>query len=338
MITNKLMKFWCVCSLLLQISLHALPPVELYCERVAEGLRWHREHNLFGHLTDERIDQIQPLMKAITEKEVELHEKYYQFVTGLDSKFLAYQIILKEFYKIKYNESFNDFEFMRSYKDPNLANDLWMFLGEHPDLITLEELAKNPATPEGDEAPAIMLEGYENDTVPEIRQQLISASLTMETKTTLDSAQFVFAQGAGMSKQGDEELLKYIVEAFSLEHVNTEQLENRLKTLIEKAPRSREGMILQIFVPKDEAENIFYVAYGGGILKQDETANKEVYFIEHEMKRDNLDFESEKNDQVRLLAGNLTPLNVKIFRYTTISQQEIEAYEELVRTELSALF
>lgn len=318
-------------------QLTALPSTELYWERVAEGLRWHREHSGCAYLTEDRLSNIEPIVNAISEKEKEFQETHYQVLTAQDSKFIAYQVILKELYKLKYDQNFDDYEFLRPYNDPEARKDLWQFLSEHPDLIEVERLEKESEGLDKDESYKFW-KNVENDTHPEISKQLISASLTLETMSPLDSAQFVFASGSGMSQRGEfKSLAKFLIDAFAAEEIHSEQVEEVINELFEKAPLSKEGIVLQIFIPKEEMYSLAYVSYGGGFLKREETSDFEYYFISHEMKRDSAGFIPNDNDQVRVLAGGLDPSTIKIFRYSTVSDDRIKAYEELVRQKLQNL-
>lgn len=323
--------------LLLNTHLIALPPAEVYWERVASGLEWHKTENYCPYLTEEKLSQIEPIIKAIHTKEHELHRDYYQVVTSLDSRFLAYQIILKEFYKLQYQLSFDDYEFLRPYKDPEIIKDLPTFFAKYPDLLEGRRLQRKAERLKKKQQEAFWA-GVKNDTHPEIMKQLISASLTLETMTSLDSALHVFAQGAGITQKADVHALsRFILDAFSLEGLNSDGVVSCIHELLTNAPSSNEGIILQIFIPKNYMTEIAYVSFGGGFVKRKKTKNLQKYFFRHEQKRDAKDFDTEKNDQVRILAGGLDPEKVKIFRYSTIDEAAIQAYQELVRSKLTSL-
>ncbi len=344
-------------SLVISATLFALPTDEVYIERVLTGLRFHRDLNRMPgfsdlvrfpelhwhikemggeHLTEEKLTQMTPLFKELIQKERELSGTHYQVITAQDAHFLAYQIILKELYRALYKEDFQAFEFIRPYRDPELASHLEQFLSDHSDLV---EIGKIYSTEE--ELDEEVYEEYkatkESDSLPTIRRQLISASLTLETWSPFDSALHVLAHGAGMCQKAENEILKELLtHAFALEGLEGESIEACLETLIDRAPRSREGVVLQIFIPKKEVSRLTFVAHPGGFVKENETEAIHTYFGEHEKERDSEVFDSMQNDQVRLLAGLLKPENVQIFRYTTVEQEVIQDYTDLVRSAIRA--
>ncbi len=162
------------------------------------------------HLTEEKLTQMTPLFQELIQKERELSHTHYQVVTAQDSNFLAYQLILKGLYQSLYNENFDAYEFLRPYHDPELTTNLEQFLGDHPDLI---EIGKVYSIEE--ELDEEVYEEYkttkESDSLPTIRRQLISASLTLETWSPFDSALHVLAHGSGMSQKAEKEVLKELL-------------------------------------------------------------------------------------------------------------------------------
>ena len=323
------------------LPIYALPTDETYWDRVSSGLEKLS-------LSEEEIAEIEPLMRRVIQTERAHHPEYYQVVTAQNSGFLAYQIILKEFYSLIHRQSFEEFEFLRPYKDPKLHTDVWEFLSEHPDLINSEKIEKqylhlkegwkHLSEDERDDKEEAFWKTIENDTLPDIRRQIVAASLTMETSTPLDSALFVLSYGAGLSQDPDLDFLKKeLLYAFSLEGISHSATEKILQNLLEKAPTSERGIILQIFVPKEEASPLMYISYGIGFVKTKETEEMETYFRNHELKRESDEFDRKKNDQVRILVGALEPGKVKVFRYSCIDPHVIQTYKNLVRSKLKSL-
>lgn len=322
-------------SLFFEQKALALPSESLFCERAIEGLRWHKAHSFCHHLTEEKLRQIQPIIRSVLQKEKDLHRDYYQVITGQDSSFLAYQIILKELYRLKYNKTFKDYEFFRPYKSPKLKRNVRQFLLEHPDLTSLDRVIQNSLGLTGKRSEEYWC-NIDSDTKPEIRKQLISASLTLETMSSEDSALYVFACKRGVCQPGDKAALLYFLkEAFALEGYQSKQIESLLSRLLQMAPTSSEGMLMQIFVPKTCVSKVLYVANTGGFVKQNETKDIHGYFKNYEALRDSRQFDKTKANQVRILAGALDPEEVKIFRHTTIDKNAIKNYEQWVKEELS---
>lgn len=331
--------FFFLASTIFTVALSALPLEEIYVERVTHAL-----HSLYYNPwaqneaeVRDRLERIQPLIPRIYQKEAELQSGYYQVLTAQDSKFLAYQIILKELYRALFRHSFDEYEFLRPHRDPEIETDLSQFLSAHPDLAEVDQLAQESEDLD-DEAEEEFWARIESDTHPAISRQLISASFTLETSTPLDSALFVFAGGANLSGEIEGRVIsQYLLDAFALEGLHSREIEECIGSLVECSPTSREGILLQFFLPKEEVSKFLYVSYGGGFVKREETDKIHETFLAHERKREWEKFDPEENDQVRILAGALDPFSVKIFRYSTIDPLLIQEYEGLVRSELKSL-
>lgn len=186
-----------------------------------------------------------------------------------------------------------------------------------------------------------------NDTFAEISKELLSVNFTMETYRPLDSAMFVFLSGNSVSLaslSNDEEeykqkFIKILYELFDSLSLPREKLTKCLEKLIEKAPRSRLGIINQIFIPKENITNIMYLSFGGGFLHSVYDSKFEESYIEFQNNRNEGSFRTFRNFQARVIAGSLfEDPQVKILRYTLIPKETERQYEAIVRDTIDELF
>jgi hypothetical protein len=314
-------------------SLFALPSKEIYCERVTSGLRWHRENSFCNHLTEKRIKEIHPILEEAYDLECKNSKDYYQIIVGQNSCFLAYQILLKELYKITRNQDFVNFEFLRPLDATFLESNLEKFFKKHPALLHSEEiwdLLKSPFDKKKEEGWDRIKTDLDNN--PNISNQLISGSFTLETFAPMDSALDVFSRGSGMAGENwvPKEISLLIAIAAEHEGVHDPNLISKLKKLITLSPVSQEGILIQIFIPKDYAPNVMYIAWGGGLVNKEATKDIKKYYNTLEQLRSLENFNTSYPYQVRLLAGALSPDKIKIKRHTLVNPQELFDYETLV--------
>lgn len=260
-------------------------------------------------------------------KELENTDKY-QVVTAQDSRFFAYQIIAKHLYEIIFQEEFENFEFLR-YPHKGLLKSPEDFFKEYPDLKNSK--VKNPKV---------------LDLLPEISRQLLSCSLSMETNTPADSALFVFIFGKGISewsnsKQEDvynAKFVQHIAELFESVGITQSAYEPYINELVDSAPKTNEGIINQIFFPKENIGNYLYFSISGGFLHPEQNTEIHATIAKFQESCLNSDFDAKKNIQTRVLVGSLFDRNVTIYRYTLIPEQEQENYKKLVKEIIKNIF
>jgi len=185
-----------------------------------------------------------------------------------------------------------------------------------------------------------------NDTDAEISKELLSVNFTLETYRPLDSAMFVFLSGYSVShaslsideKEYKRKFFKILCELFDSLSLPREKLTDCLEKLIEKAPRSRFGIVNQIFIPKENITNCLYLSFGGGFLHSVYDSKFEESYIEFQNSRWDGSFRTFRNFQARIIAGSLfeNP-QVKILRYTLIPKEIEREYEAIVREAIDEL-
>lgn len=341
-------KIFFILFLINYCKLSALPSDQTYCERAVDGLRWHQKHSFCNYLTEKRLQEILPIVKEIIDLERSYYDDYYQVIVGQNSNFIAYQVLLKELYKITRKQEFSNFEFLRPLNHPSLETNLEQFFVNHPDLLRLEEFQQfYKDYPELTQLRVIDEEyqrawesiPYEKrkiftevklDNTPDIAFQLVSGSLTLETMAPMDSALDVFARGKGMAFDDEmtDQICQLIVQAARFEGVDDPELESKLAKLVALSPQSQEGILMQVFIPKKQAQSVMYIAWGGGFLNKKATENIQKYFAEMEQSRESTDFNMHKPDQVRLLAGAISPDSVIIKRHTLVDPEKLLRYKD----------
>ncbi len=185
-----------------------------------------------------------------------------------------------------------------------------------------------------------------NDTMAEISKELLSVNFTMETYRPLDSALFVFLSGNSVSlaslsddqEEYKEKFTKILHELFDSLFLPKEKLTECLEKLIDKAPRSKFGIINQIFIPKENITNHMYLSFGGGFLHSVYDSKFEESYSEFQNNRQEEYFRTFRNFQARVIAGSLFENSqVKILRYTLIPKETEAQYETIVRDAIDEL-
>ena len=185
-----------------------------------------------------------------------------------------------------------------------------------------------------------------NDTMVEVSKELLSVNFTMETYRPLDSALFVFLSGKSVSlaslsdnqEEYKQKFTRILNELFDSLPLPKEKLAECLEKLIEKAPRSRFGIINQIFIPKENITKYMYLSFGGGFLHSVYDSKFEESYIEFQNNRQEESFRTFRNFQARVIVGSLfeNP-QVKILRYTLIPKETEIQYEAIVRDAIDEL-
>jgi hypothetical protein len=265
------------------------------------------------------------LLKEVRLKELENRGKY-QVLHAQDSLFFAYQVIAKHLYEaliLGYNkEEVPNFEFLR-YPHPDLLKNTDEFFQKFPGLIRNMKVADQSL-----------------DANPEISLQLLSVSFSMEYYVPVDSALFIFVWGKGISEWSSaktEEIYKekfklHLKELFESAGIASHAYEAFLDLLIERAPKTDEGIINQIIFPKEKVGDYLYLAKPLGFL--DQGPNEKIDIVLEEFQQNRLktgdDFDHRMNLQARFIAGSLFNKDITIYRYSLIPEDVQEEYEKIV--------
>jgi hypothetical protein len=313
-----------------------------YLLHLEKGLKSLEENEFCHHLKDlDRKNEILTLLLEVRKQE-EQYSDFYQVVTAQDSQFFAYQVIAKELYKKIEGKEIPDFEFLR-YPNIELIDNRKDLFSHFPSLnISKEALEKLYKVFEAKEESPEHQEGKQevNDILPEVSRQLLSVNFSLETCIPLDSALFVFIKGRGVVEgcigQSDAEykskFVAHIEEIFHSAGIKQEAYKPYLESLVQAAPMTKEGIINQIFLPKEKMKDFLYLSMSAGYLHdaKDEKIHEVIAAFQEERLRD--DFPIDRNFQARVIVGSLFNEEVKIFRHTLIPQEEQEAYQSFVET------
>jgi hypothetical protein len=357
---------------------------EAYLAHIQEGMQRYHDEGEFDYLTEEQISSYFPMFLSMYRKEKELSSEYYQAVTGMPPRFLAFQMILKELYRLIDRIELEDYEFLRAkFNDFKHLNE---FFVTYPDLLrwneliqpcykiydkyqlldqdghmprdildTIEEPLKSIIQKEIDEIQPLLdkQKTFISDTDSIVSDHLISASFSMETSSPMDSAHYVFITGSGMSsdKEKDNFIYDKLMPFAGSVNMSEESFKALLEDLVSRCPFSREGILMQIFIPKEKAKEMMFVALAGGFLADQQYLNLihdgyaatsgsedlEKFYNYFEYIRLTENFDIDENYQLRLLADCLRSDETKIFRYTTIPQEQLDTYQDYIRTSLGRM-
>lgn len=305
------------------------------------------------------------------------HPEYIQCLTAQDSYFYAFQVIAKELMLQAYGIEKPEFEFLRVPTQP-LAKSKKEFFTLFPTLIfTSEDFARLLQSPiekieEKYEAHQLFMENeylrisrgeketsvddhedtYDytryviNDTVAEVSKELISVSFTMETYVPLDSALSVFLSGQSVSfgaysESEDAYLMqikKIVGSIFNSLDIPPKDIQQCIDILVANAPHTECGIINQVLIPQENAQEIMYIALGGGFLHTFYDDKFTAVMDKFTQDRQSTNFRTYRNFQARIIAGAIYGHpGVKIYRYTLIPEDEQKAYETLVRETIKEL-
>lgn len=319
--------------------------LQSYLTNLHKGFDYLRREEVSSSLNNlKRLRKITNLLVDIRKKEQDFPD-HYQLVTAQDSRFFAYQVIAKELHEQLHGVMYSDFQFLR-YPNNVLCKSREGLFGLYPSLnVTKEQtaeilaIAKKKAKKEQDDDEEDSDLYSVNDTLPEISRQVLAVNLSMETCIPLDSALFVFMDGKGVvdgHKGLDQhEYLNifgnFIRQIFQGAGISPETYELYIPTLIYNAPVTKEGIINQIFLPKERIQDFLYMSTPGGFLDLEKDEKIHNVFSTYQKDRLSPRFEIDKNIQGRLIAGTLFDHDVKIFRYTLIPIHDQENYVLLVK-------
>ncbi len=303
----------------------------------------------------------------IRAKELEYLDKY-QVITAQDSYFFAYQVIAKELYQRLQKKNVTDFEYLRApheslaknredffkqYPSFNVSKETWAQIAGVPVENLLDFLEQNEQDDDSesdDEDEKTNKQLVEQiyaitDTCPEISRQLIAGNLSIETYAPADSAFDVFMDGIGIVTSQDtnseeayfEKLKSHLIEMFDHAGLSRASYAPYLDGLIQVAPKTQQGIITQIFLPKNHIEDFLYIAFPFGLLNSIEDEIIHQVFATFQSNRLKPNFNINKNLQVRIIAGSLFNDEVKIFRHTLIPQTEQDAYLQYVENTIEQI-
>lgn len=271
----------------------------------------------------------------------------FQVLTGQDSYYLAYQIILEEFYAHERGFRSEDFTFLRGWNS-SLPTDATLFLQDHPTLlIDFREAYHDYVINKVQETTSLLFfdflyEAYnatpsDLDFNPAISSELLSASPGLATAIKKDCAAYVLSSGYGVvtgSNSQEDRVAKVgnqILSVLAQEGYASEKLSQTVMNLVKATPTTEEGLLIQLFFSKETAAQRLYPSLMLGFYDYSYNGDLELFFETYKSKSLDPAFNRKENFQVRVLAGALDPNHVKIKRYSTLNEEQIEAFRAKVR-------
>lgn len=275
---------------------------------------------------------------SLMRKKISEHTDSYPMIHAQDSFFFSYQVIAKELYELKNNQHLSKFKFFRC---PNnvLTKTPSEFFNKYPPLyLTQEEVDIELQKDDDERSDRCKI----NDSLPEISKELIAVNLIPETFVSLDSALFVFLSGGSIALGNNEEehplvMQDRIKSIFEFNNISPRAYEPFLKTLLENAPTTNQGIITQIFIPIDKIDKHFYMSFGGGFYRPDQNQNMNEFLANLQKKYKENEFNVKENIQGRLIAGSLFEPYIKMYQYSLIPKVERLKYKKLVMSTLKEI-
>jgi hypothetical protein len=273
------------------------------------------------------------LVESVIEREKEHCNDYYVFYHGQRSKFWVFQEFLKELYSlIKIHSPISQFEFLRMWQEAADTYQVNNFIDTQE--ANLHNWGGTP--------PAW------NDTTPELIKNMLCVNLSLFGNLTYsgESSFSYFSSNSNASWTAIENLFSRLFDYYGFDQKFIGQLIANDNLLDHK-----NGILMQIFVPKNQADDYIYLskAYGTPVReKLDETWNAsknrhmnissllEKYIKEpHSM--GNFD-----QLQARVLLSKDCMLNpdsgVKVFKYSTEAQAKLDTYQLTIKNIAKRVF
>lgn len=307
-----------------------------YWEPIKKGIAWHHE-NTGTRVDDLGADELRPLFSRIWEISEQHKEAYHHFVTAQNSKFYALQVVLKTLY----GETEGPYEYLRLQHQLEIESIDQLFEC-YPGLTCIPEISQELEDRTNSDEEASDDEDNEvdfdeeavaqNDVLPEISKEIIAASLLPHCAMPQDSALYVFLVGGNVAQQGDELVASAMLDAFTHFGLAKKNAQAAVSKILAEAPKSDLGILMQVFVPKTEAKDFFFVSLSGGYLHKRADREYLDYFDRMHQRVFAPGFLPENhNAQVRLLASKLTEDDVLIYRHTQIPEEQRSVFEARVR-------
>ena len=156
---------------------------------------------------------------------------------------------------------------------------------------------------------------------------------------------FVFGKGMFGCKQSHfsaEDRLKHLlISIFQHHNISKDIYLPHIEKWIARAnmKQYQDGVINQIFIPKNKVKDFVYISYPAGYNIQKDTNNIHDFLEKHKQKRYSNDFDIQANDQVRIISGAIQPTSdIKVFQYTTIPQDQQDSFVKLVTESVDDIF
>jgi hypothetical protein len=285
---------------------------------IIESIR--KDYFIYNIQQDKYTNLFPLLEKIINEaiiKEDEMSKKYYVFYHGQKREFLLFYDLLSLFFKLYYKKELKDF-FMLRIPDNNkeLYDNITIFWEKNKEIF----------------------DNGIGDHHKNMREALLSVTPTLLNGKIGESALDFFFQHN--NPEGDSSIIRDIFKCFDIESLFIKyenKLEEVIKCLIKNEPNGT-GVLLQIFIPCTEVDNIVYDAAPGG-YRLTELASQSIKesdsFYKKSNKIEEFNAIREYEKQYRILIENnvfLRPSennDVKMFRYCNEETESMKKYKKL---------
>lgn len=173
------------------------------------------------------------------EREKEFCQNYYVFYHGLPNSFHIFQDFLKNLHAfMEIMSKSGEFEFFRMWHEAEMKIDANKYI--------TDELARS---------------GYINDWTPQVAKTLISVNLSL-FGNLYNSASHTFEYFKDNLKSNPlftEELFKRLFKHYGFNSVYIKELMD-----LNQKHVTKEGRLIQAFIPKDKVDQYVYLSWGGG--------------------------------------------------------------------------
>lgn len=168
-----------------------------YLSNIEKGIEYiqqeHEEYSGYGP-DSSKFSRLKDLFVKARERQSQFPQ-HYQVVTAQSNEFYAFHVIAKKLHNLVAQEKCpKDFQFLRVPQKRH-PSDVDGFLKKYPDI----KWTKKEVEKEYEKTKKVST----NDAEPEISDQLISASLSLQTCATQDSALHVLVTNSGMHHRSD---------------------------------------------------------------------------------------------------------------------------------------
>jgi hypothetical protein len=165
-----------------------------------------------------------------------------------------------------------------------------------------------------------------NDTNPAVAKEILSVNFSLETYQLWDSAVWFFLNNSAGSFRDVKPFLRNLFDSC---HIPVEAYEPYLDELASRAPKSHVGILHQIFIPKEKAQDYMFIATAGGYI--DDFESFETHYAKFQQSRLQDDFRTFRNFQARVIVGCLfNDPDVKIISHNLFSEEDKLSYERFV--------
>ncbi len=166
---------------------------------------------------------------------------------------------------------------------------------------------------------------------------LISVSPSLSERESQESAWAIFEKN---EREGD--VASYIYQFLESEKISPVHFRERIRAVVEEAPKSNEGLIYTFFIPKDAPLcKAIYLSEGYGIPIGDPLSGNQLLDFYEQYGQGLVE---EKNTQLRFLPSALIPENnfdlseIKSYRFTTIPLEQLNDYARKIETVVDDIF